>query len=490
MILILLSLPTVVLGSLFCDGVADNHGCCPACGYSWDMDKQQCVTQKPARSSYCKDLLKPQHLGCCEFCGYTWGQSAGVCVKVNPTTPMRNVPHNNDDAHAAFARAMVRNLTWGVLSTISTRSEGTNVSSPFGNPYSFADVEGVPYLYAAGMDASMIDLFTGAGAKPRASLALSQAVEMTPNGSAAVPACRIGEGTFGDPENPPCARLVLTGTVTKVAKGSAEEGRANKALFKRHPSFVKMPKDHGFYTARLSIDGLWLISAYGGAAIVAPSDYFAASTASAVQEESAVTAAAATEAAPSAVEVVDHPRVAAPWPWQEAKTARWMVKMLSWGVLSTVSTRGQGTNVSDPFGNPYSFADVDGVPYLYGSGLDASMIDLFSAPRASLALSEAALGGEKSLVWREKCQIGTLLGDPENPPCARLVVSGVVSKVASGSSEEKTAMASLVKRHPSFAHYPSSHDFFVAKIAIDGLWLIDIFGGAAIIKPADYFSAS
>ena len=42
----------------------------------------------------------------------------------------------------------------------------------------------------------------------------------------------------------------------------------------------------------------------------------------------------------------------------------------------------------------------------------------------------------------------------------------------------------------SFKDYPTSHDFFVGKLEIDGLWLIDMFGGAAIIKPAEYFAAN
>ena len=181
-------------------------------------------------------------------------------------------------------------------------------------------------------------------------------------------------------------------------------------------------------------------------------------------------------------------------PLTHAEYARAMVGSLTWGVLSTTSTRSQGTNVSDPFGNPYSFADVEGVPYLYATDMDSSMIDAFTAagasPRESLALSEATLGGKKSLLWKQKCQIGTLLGDPEEPPCARLVVSGILSKVDVGSAEEATAKAALFARHPSFALYPKGHAFYVIKLSIDGLWLIAEFGGAKIIKPADYFALS
>ena len=47
----------------------------------------------------------------------------------------------------------------------------------------------------------------------------------------------------------------------------------------------------------------------------------------------------------------------------------------------------------------------------------------------------------------------------------------------------------LLARHPSFASFPSGHGFYVAKMSLDGIWLIDFFGGAAIIKPSDYFGA-
>merc|ERR1712019_18892 len=62
--------------------------------------------------------------------------------------------------------------------------------------------------------------------------------------------------------------------------------------------------------------------------------------------------------------------------WEHAKVARWMTKTLNWGVMSTISTRDEATTVGDAFGNPYSHADVAGVPYFFASDLDASMIDI------------------------------------------------------------------------------------------------------------------
>jgi len=383
---------------------------------------------------------------------------------------------------ADTARWMVSTLTWGYMSTISTRTNASTPGDAFGNPYSFADVAGVPYFYVSDLDASIVDLFSGPGAKPRASLALSEATLRMKNGSAVMAACEIGT-PLGDPENPPCARLVVTGKMVKLAAGSDEEKTAHDALFKRHSSFAHYPKDHAFYCTKLEIDGLWLIDAYGGAAIVPPADYFAANASAVGGALSAPSPSSA-----SAPAVSDSP----PWFWQKVPTARWMAKTLNWGVLSTVSTRTDATAVGAPFGNPYSFADVAGQPYFFASLLDASMTDLFGAStanaRATFALSEASLTGKA--VRTQSCKIGTFLGDPENPPCARLVLSGTMSKLAANSTEEVAAKAALVARHPSFASYPPSHDFFVAKLALDGIWLIDMFGGAALIAPKDYFAAN
>jgi len=376
--------------------------------------------------------------------------------------------------HAETARGMVASIQWGALVTTSTRNatEGTSIGDAFGNPNSIADVGGVPYIYASALDASFVDIAAG---NTRVSFALSEAALRNTDGSANVTACKIGAG-LGDPENPPCARLVLSGIITKVANGSPEETTAKAALFARHTSFKHYPSDHSFFVAKITLDNLWLIAAYGGAAIISPADYFAATP--------SIAGLSLTKLE------LDEVSSGPPLPFFKTSMARWMTKYLTYGVLSTTSTRSD-VGIGEPFGNPYSFADVGGMPYMYASDLDASMIDLFAGngtappkPRATLALSQASYP-DKIL---GNCKIGGFLGDPENPLCARMVISGVVSKVALGSDEETKAKAALFARHPSFKDYPTGHSFYVAKFDIDGIWLIDIFGGAAIIKPSDYFN--
>jgi hypothetical protein len=134
-------------------------------------------------------------------------------------------------------------------SALSARSAADARAAP-----SAVQVGGVPYFYASDLDASMTDLFNAAGANPRASMALSEASSMLPNGTATYTSCRIGTG-LGDPENPPCARFVLTGVMSKVASGSTEETAAKAALFAKHPMFNHLPSDHGFYVAKMTVDG-------------------------------------------------------------------------------------------------------------------------------------------------------------------------------------------------------------------------------------------
>ena len=180
-----------------------------------------------------------------------------------------------------------------------------------------------------------------------------------------------------------------------------------------------------------------------------------------------------------------------PKPSDHIAYARWMAHELTWGILSTTSARTEGTTPGTAFGNPYSFADVDGTPYFYASNLDASMVDLFGASshstRGTLALSAASLQGSDAF---SSCKIGGLnpLGDPENPPCARLVLSGNFSKPCSGSPEEKTAKAALFDKHPSFKLFPPGHAFYVAKMEVEGVWLIDAYGGAATPSAKDYLA--
>lgn len=190
-----------------------------------------------------------------------------------------------------------------------------------------------------------------------------------------------------------------------------------------------------------------------------------------------------------------------PDPSDKAKTARWMVHSLDWGVVSTISSRLTDTTTATPsnvpFGNVYSFVDgscdnPSGIPYLYGTYMDQSFADTLNNDNVALTLSESSFSsvcGNKAEASIGSCQLGTNFGDPENPMCARLTLTGKLVVLDGGSDEFKTARAAFFERHPSMKSWPSGHGWVVAKIDIEDIWLIDYFGGATVLDPKDYFAA-
>lgn len=56
--------------------------------------------------------------------------------------------------------------------------------------------------------------------------------------------------------------------------------------------------------------------------------------------------------------------------------------------------------------------------------------------------------------------------------------------------EYNFAKQGLFERHSTMESWPSNHEWIIAKIEIDDIWLIDFFGGAAIIDPETYFNVS
>ena len=204
----------------------------------------------------------------------------------------------------------------------------------------------------------------------------------------------------------------------------------------------------------------------------------------------------ALSSAECACELEERPDITA-----KAKTARWMVHSLDWGVVSTISSRLGGDDEGShrrpvPFGNVYSFVDgscdkATGVPYLYGTYMDQSFADTKSNDMVSLTLSESSLS---SVCPRESgdldsCMLGTKYGDPENPVCARLTLTGKLVALEENSKEHDFAKNALFERHSSMKYWPDGHGWVIAKIDIEDIWLIDYFGGATILDPTDYFAA-
>jgi hypothetical protein len=195
--------------------------------------------------------------------------------------------------------------------------------------------------------------------------------------------------------------------------------------------------------------------------------------------------------------------------WRDkAATARWMVHTIDYGVLSTISSRfvvedAESTSNSNnnnammgvPFGNVYSFVDgknASGTPYFYGTYMDQSLSDMQHNAAASLTLTEASLLSKSpsdDTAMRQACSIHGP-GDPENPVCARLTLTGTLTEVPPESREFATIRANLLERHPQMNDWPIDHDWVIVKLVLQHIWLIDYYGGATVLDPTTYYNAA
>ncbi|KAE8658231.1 Pyridoxamine 5'-phosphate oxidase family protein isoform 2 [Hibiscus syriacus] len=123
---------------------------------------------------------------------------------------------------AGYARWLVSQSTWGVLSTLSVELEG----SPFGNVVSYSD--GVPGKRSG------------------------------------IPEHPLGTCGDVDPENPNCAKITLTGKTVLLETSLEEWGFAQAALFTMHPEMKWWPTSHGFRIFKLEIENIFIINGPGG----------------------------------------------------------------------------------------------------------------------------------------------------------------------------------------------------------------------------------
>ncbi|XP_059053480.1 protein CREG1 [Achroia grisella] len=160
--------------------------------------------------------------------------------------------------------------------------------------------------------------------------------------------------------------------------------------------------------------------------------------------------------------------------------ARYVMHNTDWASIATISILPaiQGF----PFSNIKSIVDGSlanstGVPYFYMSPLDFTSQDLSRNNRASVLVSLE----QTDYCIKEKI-------DAEDPRCTRLMLTGKMKKVREGTPEYTFAKAALFERHPAMADFPTDHNWFVAKLKIAQIAMIDWFGGAKYIPVKDYLA--
>lgn len=410
---------------------------------------------------------------------------------VSAAPPRSQLSSQTPEALAETARWIVAHGNWGYVTTFASPKQGSAASTLKASVLSFSD--------GASLSLSTGRLFffvmggeLGEGGGQSAALTISQAAL---NHTTSCEAQQL------DPEDPRCAKLTISGTLT-AATGDAEAlGRA--CLFARHPQMAHWPPGHRFQVCELKIDDIWLIDFYGGAGAIAPPLYFKVKPRhhvpswppSLVEPEPSLIPAFPWEPRPP---VVTRRRSGAPGGGaadprsppagsEAAKRARWLVYHAVWASLGTVSVRLKGR----PWGNVRSVADgvganSTGLPVLYLPTPDPTAADIEADARATLSLSEASL--------RERVTpAGLLCGgrDPEDPTCARLHLSGTLRRL-SDAGEVARAEESLGARHP-FAPWlaqggaHTGGDYFT--IELESLVFFDNYGGPAELSVEDYLAA-
>ena len=125
------------------------------------------------------------------------------------------------------------------MSTISAREPSKGF--PFSNPWDIADgitteaATGTPYFYFTDMEMSVIDL--NADNRLSISVTLNQGGYCKDQGMGA--------------QDPPCGRVILTGSSVKLEDGSVEAEFAKETLFAKHPKIslhlsLRCSTDHVF----------------------------------------------------------------------------------------------------------------------------------------------------------------------------------------------------------------------------------------------------
>lgn len=181
-----------------------------------------------------------------------------------PHTAPQPPPHTDKPS---TARWLAKTLDWGVLSTLSVHLRG----APFGNPASFAaDSSGALFFYVSSLDTSMQDV------QSNATVSFTLSLAAAPGHCAIHGAATNASVPLPDPESPLCDRLTFTGQMRKLTS-AVEIADATTTLFTRHPAMKSWPKSHDFYFTTIDLTDLWLIDFFGGASLITPDAYYAAS---------------------------------------------------------------------------------------------------------------------------------------------------------------------------------------------------------------------
>jgi len=383
------------------------------------------------------------------FNSYTLPKMVYIAMKIAAAVLLfASVASANNNSEEA--RWLVQTSLWGTLSWL----EGSSVSSMVA---SYGESGGrIFYYLPVNME------FKGA-------LTLSEAAVDPSQFDGA----RCGPDGDLDPEDPRCAKLTLSGTMTPVDDDTKQFGL--DTLFATHPQMESWPADHGFTVYEMHIESLWMIASFGGGGSVDVDDFLAAEPV-----HHAVKGFPTRRNLEDPATVTGRPNFGK----DAAGHARWLVAKSLWTTVSTVSTREDG----QAFGNIRSMVDGEcflggsGLPYFYLPSPDPTAIDVEADSQIVLSFTEAAL---PQLVGEDGVSCGGM--DAEDPTCAKIAISG--RAIPLEDDQIPKAEASFGAQHPNAKWLSQGGAHTGGKyytIQIDSFEFFRSYGGLAHLSVEDY----
>jgi len=166
-----------------------------------------------------------------------------------------------------------------------------------------------------------------------------------------------------------------------------------------------------------------------------------------------------------------------------AAVARYVVHKSEWASIATVST--SKSIPGFPMVNIKSVADSardepsTGVIYFYLTNLDFTGQDLLKSNKLTAMFTD-----DQDLSCTKRNV------DPMEPTCARVMISGSAVKLDVNSDEYKFANRAFLSRHPAAKNWIAEHSFYLCKLDILQIVIIDFYGGANYVTPEDYYNVN
>lgn len=163
-------------------------------------------------------------------------------------------------------------------------------------------------------------------------------------------------------------------------------------------------------------------------------------------------------------------------PTDHAKVARNLVHNSDWAAVGTISV--DSKILGFPMVNVISVADnKEGVIYFMLVDLDFTGQDWRKQNNVTFLFTQDVNG---------ECRANKK--DPMEPTCARAMLSGNVIEIVE-QKEKDSAEKLFLKRHPAGAKWIESHEFYLCKLNIEHIYVLDFYGGPHEVSAEDYYKS-